>query len=133
MSNSPKPYSFTDKNLQSGKYQYRLKMIDNDGSYEYSSVIEAVIGVPTEYSLSQNFPNPFNPSTKIEYTLPSKGNVKLQVFSVTGQLVKTLTDKNQDSGYYSIDFNGANLASGMYIYRLSVDNKNFVKKMLYLK
>jgi len=132
-SNSPKEYSYSDNHLNSGKYQYRLKIIDNDGAYKYSAVVEAVIGVPTEYSLSQNFPNPFNPSTKIEYTLPSNGHVKLQVFSVTGQLVKILTDENKDAGYYSIDFNGSNLSSGIYLYRLSVDNRNIVKKMLYLK
>ena len=77
--------------------------------------------------------NPFNPSTKIEYTLPGNGFVKLQIFSVTGQLVKSLVNQNQESGYYSIDFNGSNLSSGLYIYRLSVNNQNMVRKMMLLK
>ena len=68
--NSPKKYSFTDKNLQSGKYKYRLKMVDNDGLFEYSNIIETEIALPKDFELSQNYPNPFNPSTKINYNLP---------------------------------------------------------------
>jgi hypothetical protein len=130
---SPKKYSYTDNNLQTGKYQYRLKMVDDNGTFKYSSIIEAVIGIPKDFNLSQNYPNPFNPSTKIEYTLPESGLVKLQIFSVTGQLVKLLVNQNQEAGYYSIDFNGTNLSSGLYIYRLSVNNKNIVRKMMLLK
>jgi hypothetical protein len=127
-------YSYVNKNISSSsKYQYRLKMIDNDGTFKYSPIVEAIIEVPKEYSLSQNFPNPFNPETKIKYTLPKNGYVKIQVFSVTGQLVRTLTEENQEAGYYSVNFLGNNLSSGIYIYRLSVNNNNIQKKMIYLK
>ena len=64
-SNSPKNYSFNDKDVRGGKYSYRLKQIDNDGQFEYSNIIEVDINLPLEFSLNQNYPNPFNPSTKI--------------------------------------------------------------------
>jgi hypothetical protein len=133
MSNSPKQYSYTDKNLQASKYQYRLKMIDNDGSYKYSSVIEVEVALPKEFELSQNYPNPFNPSTKISYSLPTSGQVKLQIYSVNGELIKSLINEHQEAGYYSVDFSGVNLSSGIYIYRLSSGNNNIVKKMTLLK
>jgi len=85
------------------------------------------------FTLYQNYPDPFNPSTRIEYTIPGNSYVKLQVFSVAGQLIKTLVSNNQEAGHYSVQFSGNNLSSGVYIYRLSVNNKNVIKKMLYLK
>ncbi|MBN1463869.1 MAG: hypothetical protein JW922_09390, partial [Paludibacteraceae bacterium] len=86
-SSVPTTYTFADNNLVSGKYSYRLKMIDNDGSFEYSKVVEAEVTVPEGYELSQNYPNPFNPSTKIDYSLPEAANVKILIYSVTGELV----------------------------------------------
>ncbi|MBI2418665.1 MAG: T9SS type A sorting domain-containing protein, partial [Ignavibacteriales bacterium] len=132
-SNSVKEYSYKDANLKSGTYKYRLKMLDNDGTFEVSDNIEAVVGLPVEYSLSQNYPNPFNPATKIVYTLPTNGFVKLQVYAITGQVVKTLVESSQEAGYYSVDFSGDNLSSGIYLYRLSVNNQSIVKKMIYLR
>ena len=79
LSNSPKQYSFTDKNLQSGKYQYRLKMIDNDGSFQYSKIVETEVAVPKDFAVSQNYPNPFNPSTKIDYQIPVDAKVVMEI------------------------------------------------------
>jgi hypothetical protein len=133
LSNSPKYYSFTDKNLQSGKYQYRLKMIDNDGTFQYSSVIEAVIEVPNEYSLMQNYPNPFNPSTVINYSIPHDGKVTLKVFDITGRQAAVLVNEDQKAGTYSVNFDASRLSSGVYFYSLGSGSFTSVKKLMLMK
>jgi len=134
-SNSPKEYQYTDKNLNSGKYSYRLKMIDNDGTFEYSDVIEAVVELPREYSLSQNYPNPFNPTTVISYQLPVDTRVKLELYSITGERVATLIDDIQEAGYhkYQLTSNNYQLSSGVYIYRMIAGDFVSVKKLVVLK
>ena len=77
-------YSFIDKNTNSGKYLYRLKQIDFNGSYEYSNVLEVDFNTITTYTLEQNYPNPFNPSTEINFTLAKSGNVTLKVYDSLG-------------------------------------------------
>jgi hypothetical protein len=79
-SNSPKEYSYTDKHLRSGSYLYRIKQIDNDGSYDYSNTIELNVRIPVTLDLKQNYPNPFNPSTTISFTIPTSGDVYLKIF-----------------------------------------------------
>lgn len=134
-SNSPKEYQYTDKNLNSGKYSYRLKMIDNDGSFEYSDVIEAEVELPREYSMTQNYPNPFNPTTIISYQLPVDTRVKLELYSITGEKVATLIDDIQEAGYhnYQLTTNNYQLSSGVYIYRMVAGDFVSVKKMVVLK
>jgi hypothetical protein len=139
LSNSPKQYSFADKNLQSGKYQYRLKMVDNDGSFSYSSIEAAEVAVPKDFAVSQNYPNPFNPSTKIDYQVPVDAKVIMEVYNIAGQKVSELVNQEQSAGYYSVDFGSSKLSSGVYIYRIVVSDKatgnNFssIKKMMLLK
>jgi hypothetical protein len=140
LSNSPKQYSFTDKNLQAGIYQYRLKMIDNDGAFEYSKVIETEIALPVSFELSQNYPNPFNPTTKINYSLPNDSKVTLEVYNIIGERVAQLVNEEQSAGYYVVNFGTSsnNIPSGIYIYKFTAaDNteKNFssIKKMILLK
>jgi hypothetical protein len=138
-SNSPKNYSYTDSKLQAGKYQYRLKMVDNDGSFSYSSVESAEISVPKDFALSQNYPNPFNPSTKIDYQVPVDAKVVMEVYNIAGQKVIELVNQEQSAGYYSVNFGSSKLASGIYIYRMVANDKatgnNFssIKKMIMLK
>jgi len=87
-SNEPKQYSLTDMNLQTGKYNYRLKQIDYNGNFEYHNLTgEIIVGVPEKFDLSQNYPNPFNPVTKINYELPIDGKVTMKIFDITGREV----------------------------------------------
>jgi len=98
--------------------------------------IEKSTELPSELSLYQNYPNPFNPSSKIKYQIPSgvEGSlVKLQVFDALGREVKTLVNERQSSGTYEVEFNGKNLASGIYFYSLSVGSSNEIKKMVLMK
>ena len=133
LSNSPKQYSYIDKNLQSGKYQYRLKMIDNDGSFEYSKVIETEVTQPKNFELSQNFPNPFNPTTVISYSLPLESNVKLIVYNSLGQTVKVLENGFKNAGTYSVILNATELSSGTYYYKIEAGQFSQVKKMILIK
>jgi len=94
--------------------------------------------IPASYSLSQNYPNPFNPSTTIRFALPATSHVKLSIYSIDGQLVKTLVDDSKDAGNYSVVWNGTNnlgsqVASGMYIYRIDAGNFVNTKKLMLMK
>jgi F5/8 type C domain/Secretion system C-terminal sorting domain len=89
---------------------------------------------PNEFELLQNYPNPFNPSTKISFNLAQNGKVNLEVYNILGQKVKTLIDQDMIKGQHEVVFNADNLASGVYIYRLNVNDKySAVKKMMLLK
>lgn len=133
----PQSYSFTDRGLASGVYNYRLKQIDFNGNFEYFNLSnEVIIGTPTTFSLKQNYPNPFNPSTKIEYAIPFDGKVSLSIFDMSGKEISKLVNGTQTAGYYSVNFDGTNLASGVYYYRIEVSGQNnFVdtRKMLLVK
>jgi hypothetical protein len=103
-----------------------------------TGIDDAVVGLPAEFSLSQNYPNPFNPATEIKFALPENAHVKIEIFNVLGQKVRTLVDADMDAGYKSIVWNGTdasgrNLSSGVYLYRMQAGNKTFNKKMLMLK
>ncbi len=133
-------YSFVDKNLSPGKYKYRLKQIDFDGSYEYLSVVEAEVQLPNKFVLEQNYPNPFNPVTKIKYAIPnviSTGGrnlfVSLKVYDVLGREVATLVNEQKQAGEYEIAFDAAKLSSGIYYYELKSGEFRSIKKMILLK
>lgn len=123
-SSSIKEYSYTDTKLNSGTYSYRLKMIDNDGTFEYSAVAETEINLPKEYALSQNYPNAFNPATRIDYQLPFDSKVTIELYSITGERAATIINEVMSAGYYNavINTNELNLASGVYIYRMTAKN-----------
>lgn len=138
-------YLFTDDNLTSGKYSYRLKQIDFDNTYEYSNTIEVDILAPDKFSLEQNYPNPFNPVTKIRYTVPNGtlsevevSHILLTVYDILGNQIAVLVDEEQSAGIYEVEFDASSaggLSSGMYFYKLSMNN-NFLsetKKMILLK
>lgn len=132
-SSSDKEYSFTDKNISGGsKFNYRLKQIDNDGTFEYSSSVEIEI-VPLQFELSQNYPNPFNPSTTIQFSLPVQTQLKINIYNMLGELIKTVSEGMYESGYYNITFDASELSSGTYIYRLESNDFIETKKMLMIK
>lgn len=89
--------------------------------------------VPTVYSLSQNYPNPFNPTTNIKFALPKSGNVSIKVYDILGNLVYTIYDGYKAAGEYSAKFDGSNLSSGIYFYKISSGGFNDVKKMILMK
>ncbi len=127
-------YSFTDRNLTSGKYRYRLKQIDYNGNFEYFNLSnEILIGVPEKFELSQNYPNPFNPTTNLEFGISDLGFVSLKVFNASGKEVAILVNEVKPAGYYSISFDGANLSSGIYFYTLEANNFSITRKMLLVK
>ena len=126
-------YSFTDNNLASGSYTYRIKQIDVDGSIHYLKEINVEVGVPSVFSLEQNYPNPFNPTTTIKYQLPKAGFVTLRIYEILGREVATLVKENQNAGRYSVDFNASKLSSGVYIYELKTLDLNSCKKMILTK
>jgi hypothetical protein len=132
-------YSFNDKNLLPGKYRYRLKQIDFDGSINYSNTIEVNVRIPVEFSLEQNFPNPFNPSTKIKFIIPqvasgfSLSKVSIKVYDMLGREAATLVDEFKPAGSYEVEFNASNLSSGTYFYRITADKFSSVKKMILVK
>ncbi len=142
-------YSFNDESVASGIYKYRLKQIDFDGKFKYSKEIEVDVTAPTEFSLSQNYPNPFNPVTTIRYSIPNvisiptgreRNLATLKIYDVLGEEVANLVNEQKPAGRYEVKFNGSNLPSGVYIYRLTAvpigsqaGSYSAVKKMILLK
>ncbi len=132
-----KSYSFTTP-VAAAKQFYRLKQIDFDGTFEYSSIVEVNGVVPSEYALQQNYPNPFNPSTNISFSLASESMVSLKIFDVLGQEVATLINENYAAGKHTAIFNASHLNSGVYFYKIQAkgsDGNNFsdIKKMILTK
>src|SRR3972149_7384985 len=134
-SNSPKQYSYTDSKISSGKYYYRLKQIDADGAFAYSKEVEVSTGVLlNDFVVEQNFPNPFNPTTTIKFGFKEPVSAKVIIYNALGSEVTTLFNEQTEAGkVYSIDFDGSQLASGIYYYSVSGGNYNSVKKMILMK
>jgi outer membrane protein assembly factor BamB len=136
-------YSFTDKNLEYGKYSYRLKQIDFNGAFTYSDVIEVEVGMPVSFALEQNYPNPFNPSTIIKYSVPIESKVKLSIFNTLGEQIALLINETIPAGYHEYEWNattnsGSKVSSGIYFYRIETEGINGqkfvnVKKMMMVK
>jgi len=139
----PKSYSFIDKEISAGTYNYRLKQIDFDGSIEYSNVIEVEAVAPNKFSLEQNYPNPFNPSTKIKFTIPavetrhasSLQMITMKVFDILGNEVATLVNEELPAGEFEFKFSSGirNLVSGIYFYKLIAGPFSETKKMILAK
>ncbi len=133
-SNCPKEYSFIDNTLSaSGTYSYRLKQIDNDGKYEYSNSVEVNFVQANKFNLAQNFPNPFNPVTVINYQLPANSFVTLKVYDLLGKEVATLVNGNMDAGNHNVNFNASSVAAGTYFYELKAGDYTSIKKLMLVK
>lgn len=132
-------YNFKDENINVGENFYRLKQIDYDVSYEYSSELKVTIQNKYNIRLEQNFPNPFNPTTTIKYALPNTSSVTITVYNTLGQIVKVFYEGVKEAGYYSVNFTGEDLSSGVYLYSINAiyangrQNFNATKKMLLIK
>lgn len=130
-----KEYTFLDDADYSGHtaVYYRLKQLDFNGNFEFSSVLEVKIDLPINYALGQNYPNPFNPTTKITYSVPESAPVSIKVYDMTGQEVATLVNEVKESGTYEITFSAKDLSSGVYFYKMTSGNFSAVKKLNILK
>ena len=107
------------------------------GVYEISGLVTGIVNInnqiPKKYSLSQNYPNPFNPSTMISFSIMNDENVRLKVYDLLGKEIATLVNKRLTTGTYDVNFDGSNLNSGVYIYRIETDNFSNSKKMILIK
>ena len=109
-----------------------------DWYFNFTNVEENISNISNKYELYQNFPNPFNPSTKIKFSIPSVGTrrgvfVQLKVYDILGNEVATLVNEEKSAGTYKTEFNGKNLSSGIYFYQLKAGNFIATKKLLLLK
>ncbi len=130
----PQHYLYSDRlsDVKSNKLYYRLKQIDNDGTYKYSNIVEVGIA-PSSFTLSQNYPNPFNPSTKIKYSIPQSSKVVVKVFDMLGKEVTTLVNEEKQAGTYELTWNAQDMPSGVYTYSIKAGSYTAVKKMVLIK
>ncbi|MGK9368669.1 putative Ig domain-containing protein [Melioribacter sp. Ez-97] len=135
-------YSWAPTPSQAGK-SYVLMVEVSDGeltavSTKTIKVSDTVVGVeedgiPREFKLLQNFPNPFNPTTTIKYAVPKEAHVRLTVYNVLGQEIATLVNGLKSAGYHTVSFDASNLNTGMYIYKLEAGDFTSIKKMILMK
>lgn len=130
---------FIDLNEVNNHFNIKID-INGDGKIDAniltagnSNLEKEVVIFPLEYSLSQNFPNPFNPITQIHYAIPEKGFVSLKVYDILGKEVAALVSEEKEPGFYTVDFNGNELSSGLYVYRIQAGNFIQSKKMILMK
>jgi len=131
-SNTANGYMFKDEKLKAGTYKYRLKQIDYNGNYEYFPLEQdVIINPPGKFDMSQNYPNPGNPKCKINFEMPVNGNVSIKLYDITGSEVYTLLNETREADYYTIEFDGSNIASGVYFYRILAEGEgqSFTKTM----
>ena len=122
-------------------------LINNDGSERpalewlrtYLDSVDVTVSIEDiadpvyTFQLSNNYPNPFNPSTTINFSLPKNSRVKLSIYNVLGQEVAVILNKNMNSGNHKVTFNGAKLSSGLYFYKLAAGENVSIKKMMLIK
>lgn len=130
---SPASYEFLDNKVISGISYYRLKVVDLDGQFEYSDIIELTTNAPSGYQLNQNFPNPFNSKTMISFSLPEKMPVHIAVYDISGKEIMVLTNDVYEAGSYQVSLDANNLPSGSYYYKMIAGEFTSVQKLVILK
>lgn len=138
--NLPQHYTYTDNTVSAGRWEFRLRQVDLDGSTHYTEPIhvDVVTGVsenaPHVFALQQNYPNPFNPETQIRFSVENTGRATMHVYNLIGQEVATLFDGIAEAGrLYDVRLSGAKLTSGVYFYKLESGKNSALKKLLLLK
>ena len=127
-------YSFSDNELSFAKYVYRLKQVDFDGTFTYSNQVEVDLSLPQTFSLSQNFPNPFNPGTKISWQSPVSGWQSIKLYNALGKEVETIIEGFYEAGVHStLYISNSTLPSGVYFYKLQAGSFSETKKMILMK
>jgi len=128
-------YSFSDKIALTHDVQYRLKQADFDGTVKYSENLAVSFEKELDFNLSQNFPNPFNPSTTISYSIPFNNYIRLELYNMMGEKIADLLNEFQTAGYHQYRFSTQDyqLSSGIYYYRLVSGDYFSIKKMILLK
>ena len=125
--------------LSAGTHKFQTRFFFGGYNFSYLDFVLIATDVddetnnPISFMLEQNYPNPFNPNTVISYSVPEQSNVKLSVYDVLGNEVKTLVNENKNPGKYYVEFDGKDLSSGVYYYNIQVGNYSDVKKMILMK
>ena len=123
-------YRYDDNDLNPSRYYYRLKQVDFDGASKFSNIAAATLYDKGQYFLGQNYPNPFTNSTTIEFSLPSRQQVNLQLLDLQGRVIKTLLSETRSAGSHTISFSNKGLSSGIYFYKMEAGGFNATKKMI---
>ena len=137
-SNSPNNYSYVDQLNGGSSFSYRLKQIDNDGTFKYYDAITVTLAGGDKVELLQNSPNPFNPTTSIKYYVPQAMDVTITIYDILGREVTKIVNNQVAAGYHVVYWNGKDsfgnsASSGVYLYRLSAGNFTETKKMNLMK
>ncbi len=142
-SNSPKHYTFSDSLVEmTGIIYYRLKQIDFDGTSAYSDTVEVNFAssitlessnVPSQFNVSDNYPNPFNPATKINFELPFLQILKIDLFDIRGKLVKEIAAQEFLPGMYQLSLDFSSYSSGIYFVRFESQKNVVTKRITFVK
>ena len=133
-------YAFTDEELQPGRYRYRLRQVDFDGTFEYSPEIKVTVSLPNRFTLAQNYPNPLslaaNANTSIRFELANLEpvTVSLRIYNVLGREIRELVSENRVGGFYTAQWdgfltNGERAPAGIYFYELRAGDQRAIKKL----
>jgi hypothetical protein len=126
-------YTFTDPNPVPGMNAYRLRQVDNNGNSKFSNEISINFPGPGNFTLYQNYPNPFNPTTRIRYFVPIDSKVKIVLFNILGNELKTLFNGNVSAGDHQLQLSASDLSSGVYFVKLSASDFQKTIKIILTK